>query len=79
MWAYKYLTDRTHEGKAFRVLTIVDEIIRECVAIKVTRKLTAGDVLAHLTELLVTRNSPGHPHFGIGPEFCAKIVREWLT
>ncbi len=41
VWAYNFLTDRTHDGKAFRWLTIVDEFTRECLAIMVAWKLTA--------------------------------------
>ena len=79
VWAYDFLTDRTHDGRAFRLLTIVDEFTRECLAIVVARRLTADDVLATLTELFVTRGCPGHLRSDNGPEFCAKIVREWLA
>jgi transposase InsO family protein len=78
VWAYDFLTDRTHDGKAFRLLTIVDECTRECLAIVVARKLTADDVLATLTDLFITRGCPGHLRSDNGPEFCAKIVRAWL-
>ncbi len=79
VWAYDFLTDRTHDGRAFRVLTIVDEFTRECLAIVVARTLTADDVLATLTDLFITRGCPTHLRSDNGPEFCAKIVREWLT
>jgi transposase InsO family protein len=78
VWAYDFMTDRTHDGKAFRLLTIVDEFTRECLAIVAARKLTADDVLATLTELFVLRGCPAHLRSDNGPEFCAKIVREWL-
>jgi len=79
IWAYDFITDRTHDGRAFRLLTIVDEFTRECLAIVVARKLTADDVLATLTDLFITRGCPGHLRSDNGPEFCAKIVREWLA
>ncbi len=79
VWAYDFMTDRTHDGKAFRLLTIVDEFTRECLAIVAARKLTADDVLATLTELFVLRGCPAHLRSDNGPEFCAKIVREWLA
>jgi transposase InsO family protein len=78
VWAYDFLTDRTHDGRAFRLLTIVDEFTRECSAIVVARKLTADDVLAALTELFITRGCPAHLRSDNGPEFCAKAVRQWL-
>jgi transposase InsO family protein len=79
VWAYDFMTDRTHDGKAFRLLTIVDEFTRECLAIVVARKLTADDVLAILTDLFITRGCPAHLRSDNGPEFCAKIVRAWLA
>jgi transposase InsO family protein len=79
VWAYDFLTDRTHDGRAFRLLTIVDEFTRECLAIVVARKLTADDVLATLTDLFLTRGCPAHLRSDNGPEFCAKVVRAWLA
>jgi transposase InsO family protein len=78
VWVYDFLTDRTHDGHPFRLLTVVDEFTRECLAIVVARKLTADDVLATLTELFITRGCPAHVRSDNGPEFCARIVREWL-
>lgn len=77
-WASDCLTDRTHDGKAFRRLPIVDEVTRECLAIVVARKPTVDDVLATLTELVVLRGGPAHLRSDNGPEFCAKMVRGWL-
>jgi transposase InsO family protein len=78
VWAYDFMTDRTHDGKAFRLLTVLDEFTRECLAIVVARRLTADDVLATLTRLFVERGVPAHLRSDNGPELCAKIVRGWL-
>ncbi len=78
VWAYDFLTDRTHAGKAFRLLTVLDEFTRECLAIVVARRLTAGDVLATLTRLFVERGVPEHLRSDNGPALCAKVVRGWL-
>jgi putative transposase len=78
VWAYDFLKDRTHDGKAFRLLPSVDEFTRECLAIVVARQLRADDVLAALTDLFATRGCPAHVRSDNGPEFCAKSVREWL-
>ncbi len=78
VWAYDFLTDRTHDGKAFRMLTILDEYTRECLAILVARRLTADDVLATLTQLFIDRGVPEHLRSDNGPEFCAQLVRNWL-
>ncbi len=78
VWAYDFMTDRTHDGRAFRLLTVLDEFTRECLAMVVARKLTADDVLATLTDLFLTRGCPNHLRSDNGPEFCAMAVREWL-
>ena len=70
--------DRTSEGRAFRMLTIVDEFTRECLAIDVARKLTSEDVLERLSDLFVRRGVPDHIRSDNGSEFTAKRVREWL-
>jgi len=79
VWADDFLTDRTHDGRAFRLLTVVDEFTRGCLAIVVARQLTADDVLATLTRLFVERGVPRYLRSDNGPAFCAKIVREWLS
>jgi putative transposase len=78
VWAYDFLTDRTHDGRAVRLLTIVDEGPREALAIVVARQLPAEDVLAALTDLCITRGCPEHLRSDNGPECCATRVREWL-
>jgi len=61
-----------------KLLTIVDEYTRECVAIDVARRLRSDDVLFRLAELFVHRGVPQHIRSDNGPEFAAKAVREWL-
>ena len=78
VWSYDFVMDRTSEGRAFRMLTIVDEYSRECLAIDVARKLTSEDVLERLSDLFVRRGVPEHIRSDNGSEFTAKRVREWL-
>ena len=78
VWAYDFVLDRTHDGRAFRMLTVIDEYTRECLAIKVQRKLTSNDVIATLSELFIAHGPPEHLRSDNGPEFCAKTVRDWL-
>jgi putative transposase len=78
VWAYDFVTDRTHDGRAFRMLTVIDEYTRECLAIVVDRRLRPTDVIETLGELFVRRGTPEHIRSDNGPEFCAKAVREWL-
>ena len=78
VWAYDFVSGRTHDGVPFRMLTMVDEFTRECLAIDVARKLTSDDVLERLAWLMATRGVPGHVRSDNGPEFTAQVVREWL-
>ena len=78
VWAYDFVQECTHDGRAFRMLTIIDEYTRECLAIVVARKLSSNDVLEALADLFVKRGPPEHIRSDNGPEFCAKAVRQWL-
>lgn len=78
VWAYDFVQDRTRDGRKFRMLTVIDEFTRECLAIKVERRLNSKHVLEVLVDLMITRGVPGHIRSDNGPEFTAKVVREWL-
>jgi transposase InsO family protein len=78
VWAYDFVTTRTHDGRQVRLLTIVDEYTRECLAIDVARKLNSEDVLERLAWLFATRGVPEHIRSDNGPEFTAHAVRDWL-
>lgn len=78
VWAYDFVQDKTHDGRTLKMLTVIDEYTRECLAINVQRKLTSNDVIATLSELFVQRGPPEHLRSDNGPEFCAKTVRDWL-
>ena len=78
VWAYDFVHERTHDGRALRLLTIVDEYTRECLAIDVARRLNSENVLERLAELFVNRGVPDHIRSDNGPEFTSRAVREWL-
>ena len=78
VWSYDFVADRTSDGRAFRMLTIIDEYTRECLAIDVARRLTSEDVLERLSDLFIRRGVPGYLRSDNGPEFTAHRVREWL-
>lgn len=78
VWSYDFVADRTHDGKAFRMLTVIDEFSRECLAIHVQRQIRSDDVLAVLTDLFAKHGSPAHIRSDNGAEFTAAAVREWL-
>jgi transposase InsO family protein len=78
VWSYDFVTSRTHEGKAFRMLNILDEYTRECLNITVERKITSHEVIERLADLFITRGIPDNIRSDNGPEFTAKAVRKWL-
>jgi putative transposase len=78
VWSYDFVSERTHDGRPLRLLTILDEYSRECLAIRVARKASSIDVLTELARLFVERGTPVHIRSDNGPEFTAKMVRAWL-
>jgi len=78
VWAYDFVMDRTHDGRAMKMLTIIDEYTRECLAIKVSRKLKSMDVIEILADLFIMKGVPAYVRSDNGPEFTAKLVIEWL-
>jgi putative transposase len=78
VWAYDFVEGRTHDGRKFRILTIIDEASRECLALVVARRLRHEDVLAALAELFVLRGPPANIRSDNGPEFIATAVKKWL-
>ncbi len=79
VWAYDFVHDRTHDGRPLRMLTLVDEYTRECLAIDVARRMTSEDVLERLTDLFIHRGVPDHIRSDNGAEFTSKAVRDWLA
>ena len=79
VWSYDFVHCRTDDGKAFRTLNILDEYSRECLAIKVKRKLNSVDVIDALTDLVILRGAPRFIRSDNGPEFIAQAVRGWIA
>ena len=68
----------TDDGKVFRTLNILDEFSRECLAIRVNRKLNSVDVIDALTDLFILRSVPAFIRSDNGPEFIAEVVQKWI-
>jgi len=79
VWSYDFLLARTADGRAFRILTILDEFTRECLAMLVSRSITSQDVIDQLFQLFVLRGVPEHIRSDNGPEFTASEIRRWLA
>ena len=78
VWSYDFLNDRTEDGRQFRLLAVIDEYTRECLAIEAGRSFTAQDVIGVLQYLFAVRGTPQHIRSDNGPEFVAKAVCRWL-
>jgi len=78
VWAYDFVHLRLHDGTGIRLLTVIDEYSRACLAIRAARSIRSADVIEGLAELMVTRGVPDHIRSDNGPEFTARAVREWL-
>ena len=76
--SYDFVHSRTEDGKAFRTLNILDEHSRECLAIRVKRKLNSLDVIDALTDLFVLRGAPRFIRSDNGSECAAQAFRDWI-
>ncbi len=79
VWSYDFLHHRTDDGRAFRMLNVLDEFTRESLAIRVHRKLSSTDVVDVLTDLFILRGIPAYIRSDNGPEFVAEAVRRWIA
>ena len=79
VWAYDFVTARTHDGRPLKILTVIEEYSRECLAIVVARRLRSLEVLETLAELFVTHGVPAHIRSDNGPEFTATLMRQGLA
>jgi putative transposase len=78
VWSYDFMAARTQDGRAFRILTVLDEYTRESLSITVARRITAQEVIYQLAELFLEKGIPEHIRSDNGPEFTARAIRQWL-
>lgn len=78
VWSYDFVMDRTHDGRPIKILTLIDEYSRHCLALKVDRSIKSDDVLDSLSTQFLIHGIPEHIRSDNGPEFTAKMVRGWL-
>ena len=78
VWSYDFVMHHTSDNRKFRMLTVIDEYSRKCLAIDVGRSLTRESVLDKLKELFIQRGIPEHIRSDNGSEFTAKAVQKWL-
>jgi len=78
VWSYDFVGAMTHDGRTLRLLVLIDEYTRECLAIRVARRLGSYEVIETLADVMVWRGIPEHIRSDNGPEFVAKELRKWL-
>ena len=78
VWSYDFVLARTADGRAFRILAVLDEYTRECLAMLVKRRITSHDVIDQLYQLFLLRGIPRYLRSDNGPEFTGKAIRKWL-
>jgi putative transposase len=79
VWSYDFMIDRTADGRAFKILNIIDEYTRKCLAILVARKIKSQDVIDLLFHLFIFYAIPEYIRSDNGPEFTARAIRKWLA
>jgi transposase InsO family protein len=79
VWAYDFVEDRTRDGRKIRMLNVVDEFTRECLTIRVARRLGSADVTDVLADLFIARGTPAHIRSDNGPECVATAVKGWIN
>ena len=79
VWSYDFVSARRHEGKTLRLLTLIDEYTRECLAIRVERRMGTQEVIETLSDVMLWKGIPEHLRSDNGPEFIAQQLRRWLA
>lgn len=79
VWSYDFVNAMTHDGRSLRLLTLLDEFSRECLAIRVARRLGRYQVIETLADVMQQRGVPQHIRSDNGPEFVAQELRSWLA
>ena len=78
VWSYDFMEDRTHEGRKYRMLNVIDEFVHDCLTTRVDRRLNSVDVIDVLSDLFILRGVPEYIRSDNGPEFVAKAVQKWI-
>jgi putative transposase len=79
VWSYDFVEAQTHDGRKLRLLTLIDEYTRECLVIRVARRINSFGVIETLADVMLTRGVPEHIRSDNGSEMTAKVVRHWLA
>jgi len=79
VWSWDFVMDRTDDGRAIKILTLIDECTKEALAVYPARRIRANDVIGIFADVMVERGVPEYIRSDNGPEMIAKVLRNWLT
>ena len=79
VWSYDFVRAMTHDGRMLRILVLLDEYTRKCLALRVARRFSRWEVIEVLAEVMLQEGVPEHIRSDNGPEFIAQELREWLA
>src|SRR5215207_8596303 len=79
VWSYDFAMDATEDGRRLKMMPVVDEYSRQCLALEAERLITAEGVLEILDRLFTERGEPAYIRSDNGPEFIAEAIKRWLA
>jgi transposase InsO family protein len=79
VWSFDFVESHTHDGRSLRIMTLIDEHTRECLALKVARRINSFGVIETLADAMLAKGIPEHVRCDNGPEMIARALREWLA
>jgi putative transposase len=79
VWSYDFVEAQTHDGRRLRLMTLIDEFTRECLAIRVARRINSFGVIETMADVMLERGIPEHIRSDNGAEMTAKVVRGWFA
>lgn len=78
VWSYDFIHDRTQYGQRLKMLTVLDEYTRECLEIRVDKRMDSRHVMETLEELIAERGVPRYARSDNGAEFVSRRLTQWL-
>tara|TARA_Y100000296_G_scaffold71256_1_gene86573 strand:- start:4973 stop:5632 length:660 start_codon:yes stop_codon:yes gene_type:complete len=79
VWSWDFVMERTHDGRVLKILVLIDEFTRRCLALHVARQIRSNDVIDILAEAMVAYGVPAYLRSDNGPKMVAKNLRRWLA
>ena len=76
VWSYDFVSALTHDGRTLRLLTLIDQYPRKCLALRVARRLNSYDLIETLADVMLVQGVPEHIRSDNGPEFVALKLRK---